>query len=78
MKTRVKFVRLGKEVLALLPDEVYNEELYGKTMIMSYMSVGQHGAASTGHLKKKSVSPKEYASLKKELESIGYKIKIIK
>lgn len=75
--TRVKFVNLDNEVFALFPDELYNERLYGKDQVMSYMRIGQHGAASRSFMRRKSVGPEKYASLKRELETIGYKLEVI-
>ena len=77
-KTRVKFVNLEGEVLALFPDELYSPDLYGKTMIVSYMRVGQHGAALSSLMRRKTVSPEKYSSLKTELESLGYNLTVIK
>lgn len=45
----------------------------------SYMRVGQHGAACTSLVNDtKPAKEKEYASLKAELESIGYNLKVQK
>lgn len=77
MKTRVKFVNLEGSVLALFPDEIYNRELFGKTQIMSYMRIGQHGAAARSFMRRKSLPKEKYLPLKKELESIGYVLEII-
>jgi hypothetical protein len=74
--TKVKFVNVDGEVLALFPNELYNVELYGKAQIMSYMHIGQHGAASASFMRNKSVSPEVYAALKRELESIGYELEV--
>jgi hypothetical protein len=70
--TRVKFVSLNGEVLALFPDENFNEILYGKTQIMSYIHIGQHGAASRSLMKKRGLKKEEYSALLKELERVGY------
>lgn len=77
-KTRVKFVNLEGEVLALFPDELYAPDLYGKTMIVSYMRIGQHGSASSSLMRRKAISPKKYSRLKTELESLGYNLTVIK
>ncbi len=76
-KTRVKFVNIEGEVLALFPDELYSPDLYGKTKIMSYMHIGQHSAASSSFMRRKAVSPEKYFSLKTELESLGYNLTVI-
>jgi len=51
-----------------------------KNLCQSYESIGQHGAADYMHCLSatKPATPKEYASLKKELESIGYNLKVMK
>lgn len=43
---------------------------------LSYMHIGQHGAASIDMSKTLKASESEYENLKKELESIGYNLKI--
>ena len=78
MNTRVKFVNLEGSVLALFPDEIYNRELFGKTQIMSYMHNGQHGPALYGLMRRKSLPKEKYLPLKKELESIGYALEVLK
>lgn len=70
--TRVKFISLSGEALALFPDQIYNEVLYGKTQIMSYARVGQHGAATHSLMNRKGLKKEEYGELLKELERIGY------
>lgn len=47
--------------------------------VQSYMHVGQHGAASYSGVVAASrpAKPAEYAALKRELESIGYKLRVI-
>lgn len=76
-KTKVKFVNLEGKVLALFPNELYSPDLYGKTLIVSYMHIGQHGSASSKFMRRKSVSAEKYSSLKKELESLGYNLEVI-
>ena len=57
------------EILALFPYE--HEQGY---MVLSYVHVGQHGAADYGLCMRttKAAAPEEYAGLKKELENRGY------
>lgn len=64
------------DVVALFPNEI--ADLEGNCM--SYQRIGQHGAATYNHCISISrpAMPAEYASLKRELESIGYILKIIK
>jgi hypothetical protein len=64
----------GGEVIALFPYD--KEGDYGQ--MGSYMHTGQHGAAS--HMlvyRTKPAKPAEYASLKAELEGIGYRLKVL-
>ncbi len=73
-KTKVIFRYIGREVVALFPDE--KNERNG--LIMSYMHIGQHGEASTEWIKDgRKVSEKKYADLYKELESIGYNLEVV-
>jgi hypothetical protein len=47
--------------------------------IESYQHIGQHGLADPGIVSiTKLAMPEEYQSLKEELESIGYNLKIVK
>lgn len=63
-------------VIALFP-EVIN---YPDGSCESYMRVGQHSAASYPHVVAVThpAKPEEYASLKRELEGIGYVLKVSK
>ena len=62
------------EVIALFPEIQYNED---RRYCMSYMHIGQHGSANYDlRLCCKLARPEEYASLLKELEDIGYNLKI--
>lgn len=74
MKTKVIFKKFdSNEVIALFPDEIADP----KGNISSYMRIGQHGASSPELIKDlKNATPKEYFSLKRELESIGYVLKV--
>lgn len=66
---------LGGEILALFP---YIDE--GDYRVRDYVHLGQHGAADYMHCisKTKPAKESEYADLKKELEDIGYKLRVIK
>jgi len=63
-------------IIALFPYEVD----YPNGDISSYMHVGQHGAANYYFMIQETVpaTEVEYNDLKKELESIGYNLKVIK
>lgn len=78
MKTQVKFKKFEGEIIAIFPNELYNEKLYGKTQLMSYQHLGQHGACSSSLLKCRNAKPSEYRALKRELESIGYNLEVLK
>lgn len=62
------------QVIALFP---YDQWKTGQCA--SYMHVGQHSGASYGGMMEttRPATPEEYADLKDELESIGYKLRII-
>jgi hypothetical protein len=73
MKTLVKF-RLFPEgdLIALFPNEIADHQ----GNIMSYMRIGQHGAASPELVKElKRATPKQYKSLYNELVSLGYELR---
>ena len=71
---KVIFKKFEGEVIAFLPD---NEANFG--MIESYMHIGQHGEASMDCFYRcKPAKPEEYQELLKELETIGYKPRIMK
>ena len=80
MKTKVIFRqwKIGCEIIALFP------EICGDTtgyLCMSYMRVGQHGAASPNLIKDTKPANLEDGVVKKlikELEDIGYNLEIIK
>ena len=74
-KTKVVFKIMDDEVLAIFPDNLYNEQLYGKTMVDSYMHIGQHSACSIELLDELiDASEEQYKDLKNELQTIGYKL----
>lgn len=75
--TKVVFRKFKSgEVIALFPEFIN----YPSGDCESYMHIGQHGAADyTGLLiRTKLATDKEYKALKKELEDLGYNLKIIK
>jgi hypothetical protein len=63
------------EVIALFPTIPAN---HSGTDVMSYAHVGQHSAASPDIVvaRTRPAKPHEYANLKRELESIGYRLKV--
>lgn len=66
----------GGDVLALFPGIPYDSTR--PRLCMSYQHVGQHGAADFKGCVGETdpASPAEYADLKAELESIGYRLKV--
>jgi hypothetical protein len=78
MKTKVIFHKMGKinpDIVAFFP-ELPGDSNPHRTCL-SYMHMGQHGAASLEFYRwTKPASPEEYASLKAELGSIGYNLRI--
>jgi hypothetical protein len=62
------------DVIALFP---YQKEYGGR--VMSYERVGQHGGADySGVIEcSRAAKPEEFASLARELESIGYSLRIL-
>lgn len=67
------------EVIALLIDTYYFNELT-PNCIMSYMHVGQHSEADYPTCMKSTVpaTPREYASLKREMKQMGYRLAVVK
>jgi len=75
--TKVVFKILDDEVLAIFPDNLYNEELYGKDFVDSYMHIGQHSSCSIDLLHElPDASEDQYKDLKAELEEIGYNLEL--
>jgi len=64
------------EVLALFPYDIYNHI----GLVNSYMHVGQHSGEDYSSCieRSKPATEKESKDLKKELESIGYNLTIVK
>lgn len=59
---------------------LFPNEDWGAGMCASYAHIGQHGGADYNHCVRNSTlaTPEEYADLKKELEGIGYNLKVSK
>jgi len=72
-KDKVVFRMFQGEIIALFP-----EEEWSRGSVASYEHVGQHGGANyTAVIKgSRKATPHEYADLKEELTSIGYKLDI--
>ena len=65
------------DILAVFPYEPYNDT---HNVMACYVHVGQHGGCHFDYALKetKPAKPEEYADLYKELESLGYNIKVVK
>lgn len=62
------------DLFAYFPNEIHNSE-----MNVCYSHIGQHGGCSPEYAaESRYTKPKQYKDLKKELESIGYKLKVAK
>ncbi len=84
MATLVKFridepISEYPEVFAFFPQLNYNKRLYGNDMKTSYAHIGQHSACCKDYANdSRAANEAEYMTLKQELESIGYNLKICK
>ncbi len=78
--TKVVFRKYKKEgdIIALLIEQPYSNPPH-PDRIMCYQHVGQHGEAYYSYCMEITVpaKPKEYASLKREMEQLGYKFKVV-
>jgi hypothetical protein len=76
MKTKVYFVKDDDEITAVFPYEVATSNI--NTMIC-YSHVGQHGTCIDTWVKDSDkAKPEEYKELLEELNTIGYKLEILK
>ena len=75
-KIKVHFRKFQNgEIIALFPDST--ADLDGN--IISYLHIGQHGAADPDLIKTlPKATPEEYQDLEKELKRMGYKLNILK
>jgi hypothetical protein len=61
------------DLFAYFPKEIYNKEYR-----TGYSHIGQHSAVYPAYAKASRLAiPEEYKDLKKELEDIGYKLKVL-
>lgn len=73
--TKVIFRKFKEDdVIALFPEQTNTR------FTLCYMHIGQHSDCDYNHIVSttKLATEEEYADLKKELESIGYNLKVIK
>lgn len=77
MATLVKFLKEGKDILAIFPQhKEFNG--YRRDNLSCYSHIGQHSVAAPEYIKRlNEASKKEYADLQTELESIGYTLKVL-
>ena len=75
MKTKVIFKYWKSGVIALFPELAGDSNPY--RTCQSYMHIGQHSAADVRLSSLKAATPVQYASLKVELEQIGYDLWIV-
>lgn len=72
----VVFRKDNSGVFALFPHDVCDNQGH----VTTYQTIGQHSAANYQHCiaKSKPATEQEYTDLKKELETIGYNLKVVK
>jgi hypothetical protein len=77
-KTKVLFRKDNYGIIAYFPE--ISESKTDPMICMCYSHVGQHSSAHIEYIQTetKSCTEEEYSSLKKELEYIGYELKVIK
>lgn len=66
----------GGAIIALMPELLFNESLYGQRLVTSYMRVGQHGAADYRAViaRTRPARAEEYEPLLRELTGVGYDV----
>ena len=69
---KVLFVWFQKELVALFPELIHNDNY-----IVSYSHIGQHSGACPSLLKEKRAKKEEYKDLLNELKNIGYIMEVI-
>lgn len=78
VKERVAFRIYDGEVTAIFVDELYNERLYGNTMLMCYAHLGQHSGCSSSILVDwDTATVEQYTDLLVELGVIGYEVQVV-
>lgn len=62
------------DIVAIMPYEIYS-----RNFVDSYQHCGQHSACHLSFIEDTTpATPEEYADLKRELEGIGYNVKVIR
>ena len=78
MKTSIRFIKFKGEILAVFMRRDSGLRWDGKQWLRGcYAHIGQHGDCYDGMQRRKRAIKKEYQDLKREMESIGYKLEII-
>lgn len=77
-ETEVMFRYWQKNVIALMPYDIQSRDR-GVYLAQSYMHIGQHSSADCAMIVdcSRPATEAEYASLKSEMEGLGYKVKVI-
>lgn len=76
MKTKVIFKMEGDAPVAFFPEELGTSSPY---TCLCYAHLGQHASADTGYAASlKRATPEQFAPLKRELESLGYELEIVR
>lgn len=82
MATLTKFVKDPEynEIIAFFPQLNFNKRLYGLKQKTCYTHIGQHSSCTVSYINNDCVkaTKEEYTPLLKELQSIGYNVKICK
>lgn len=79
-ETKVRFMynETREDLYAYFPQIKFSSNGYRKDLKTCYSHVGQHSSCAIGYVNaSRPATEAEYADLKKELESIGYVLKII-
>lgn len=79
MSTLVKFyIDTDGNILAVFPQLNYNKTLYGNSMKTGYAHIGQHTRVSKEYYQElKPAVCREYMFLQKELQGLGYDLKVL-
>lgn len=73
-QTEVQFRLFRGEIIAVFPYIIETD-----TNVMSYANIGQHSSCMWNiNSISKPATPEQYSDLQKELEQIGYNLKVIK
>jgi hypothetical protein len=69
----------NRDLFAVFPQIKFNKRIYGNSLLSCYSHIGQHSSCHEEYVKKcRPAKPEEHADLLRELQSIGYKLKVCK